>query len=183
MSENTTPAAAGPTPGPVSSPVNGPAAAGKGDAEQRNPERDPSAEQHGETDWQAQARHWERQARSNKDAAEKLAQLEESGKSELQKLIDRAEKAERELAAKSGESLRLQVAAKHGITGDHLDLLHGTDEATLNAAAEKLAKLINGSKGPRIPNPGRSPHDQPRGNGTGDEAMRELASELFNSER
>lgn len=118
-----------------------------------------------ETDWEAkaaelqrEARKWEERAKANKAAADKLAELEEANKTELQKALDRAEAAEQALAAKEAEALRLTIAAKHGITGDYLDLLHGADEAELEARAVKIAALIKpseperkGALGPYVP--------------------------------
>lgn len=93
------------------------------------------------TDWKAEARKWEQRAKENKSAAEKLAQIEDAQKTEIQKAIERAEAAEKALAVKEAETLRLSIAQKHGITGDALELLHGSDEAELEARAEKLATL------------------------------------------
>lgn len=41
------------------------------------------------TDWKAQARKWEERAKANKDAAERLAELEEAQKTEEQKTAER----------------------------------------------------------------------------------------------
>lgn len=82
----------------------------------------------------------------------------EAQKSEIQKAVERAEAAERALTAKEAEALRLTVASKHGITGDYLDLVHGADEAALEAAATKVAALIaKGPKGPVITTQGTEP--------------------------
>lgn len=114
-----------------------------------------------------EAAKYRTQARENSAAATRLAELEESQKSEIQKANERAEVAERALVAKEAEALRLTVAARHGITGDHLDLLSGADEAELEAKAKKLAALIapkeepqdtpKGVVGPYVPGEGRSP--------------------------
>lgn len=101
-----------------------------------------------ETDWKAEARKWEGRAKENSKAAERLTELEEANKSELQKVIDRAEAAEKKIATAQAEALRLTVAARHGITGDALDLLHGSDEDELEAKATKLAALITDSGKP-----------------------------------
>ena len=41
-----------------------------------------------ETDWQAEARKWEKRAKENKSAADKLAEIEESKKTEIQKAAE-----------------------------------------------------------------------------------------------
>lgn len=98
-------------------------------------------------------------AKANADAAKRLADLENSQKSEIQKAMDRADAAERDLAARTRENLRLQVASKHGITGDHLDLLHGDDEASLEANAVKITKLIGNGRKPIVPAEGKTPKE------------------------
>lgn len=93
-----------------------------------------------------------------KAKAAKYDEAVEAQKSEAQKAIERAEAAEAALAAKEAEALRLTVAAKHGITGDYLDLVQGADEAALEAAASKVAALIaKGPKGPVITTQGTEP--------------------------
>lgn len=97
----------------------------------------------------------------------KLKEIEDSEKSELQKAMEAAETAQRELAATRSESARLRIATKHGISEDHLDLLTGADEDELEAKAAKLAALIKptneepapkkGAWAPFDPDEGRSP--------------------------
>lgn len=48
------------------------------------------------TDWKSEARKWEARAKENKNAAARLAELEEANKTEAQKIADRATKAEQE---------------------------------------------------------------------------------------
>lgn len=89
------------------------------------PETPPPAQ---ETDWKAEARKWEGLAKSNKDAAAKLQQIEDAAKSELERERDRAEKAE----ARAVESDRKAFAATKGIPAG---LITGTTEAEWEAAA------------------------------------------------
>lgn len=130
--------------------------------------------------WKQKAREQEKRAKENADAAKRLTELEEQNKSDVQKAIDRAEAAEKALAAKEAETLRLTVASKHGITGDYLDLLSGADEAELEAKAQKVASLIESQqqasrKGPVIPTQGDTPN-----NATGGET--EFARALFSGD-
>lgn len=104
-------------------------------------------------DWKAEARKWEQRAKENSTAAQRLAELEEAQKTEAQKLADRLAAAEKALAEKEAEALRLTVAAKHGITGDYLDLVHGSDEASLEASASKVAALLNAQQAASKPSP------------------------------
>lgn len=122
-----------------------------------------------ETDWKAEyekvkaeARKWEERAKANKDAADRLAELETSSAEAIQEAIQRAEAAEAALAPKDAEIVRLTTAVKHRIDAEHLDLLVGSDEAELEAKAQKLAALIatdpkGPSIGPYVPPEGTSP--------------------------
>ena len=99
-----------------------------------------------------------------KAKATKHDEAVEAEKSETQKAIERAEAAEAALVAKEAEALRLTIATRHGITGDHLDLLSGVDEAELEAKAAKIAALITKApRGPVIPSQGSTPSDAPLG--------------------
>lgn len=113
------------------------------------PQGEPEATQaEDKTDWKAEARKWESRAKENSAAQQKLAELENASKSELQRALDRAEAAEKAIAEAQSESLRLTVAARHGITGDALELLSGSTEDELEAKAAKLAALITDSNKP-----------------------------------
>lgn len=119
------------------------------------------------TDWKAESRKWEARAKENKSAAEKLQELEDSQKSEIQKAQEAAQTAQAELAKSKAETLRLKIAATHGIGEDHLDLLTGADEEELEAKAKKLSTLIKstteepapkkGAWAPFDPDEGKSP--------------------------
>lgn len=114
-----------------------------------------------ETDWRAEAKKWESRAKENKTAAERLAQLEESQKSEQQKLLERAEAAERERDTVRLESMRLRIAAEKGLTPKQAARLRGSSEEELTADADEL--LAEFPSGPRRPSGdvGQGPRDIP----------------------
>lgn len=92
-----------------------------------------------EVDWKAKSREWEKRAKANADAATRLAEIEESQKSETQKLIDAAAEADKAAATAKAEALRWRIAAKHQISDDDAELfLTGTDEDSLTKQAERL---------------------------------------------
>ncbi|TPG05581.1 hypothetical protein EAH85_12680 [Curtobacterium flaccumfaciens] len=104
----------------------------------------------------------ERDARkaAEKTAADLKAQLdkiEQANLSDLEKAQKRAEAAEKALQTTQSESLRLKIAAKHGLTGDAVDLLHGSDEADLEARAARIAALTKAPGGPVVPGQGKQP--------------------------
>lgn len=90
------------------------------------------------TDWEAEARKWkelsrknEARAKENYAKAQKLDEIEEAAKSELEKAQDRAAKLEAELT----ESWRRAAAATYGVPED---LITGTTREDIEAAAKKL---------------------------------------------
>ena len=98
-----------------------------------------------ETDWKAEARKWEARAKENSGAASKLAEIEESKKSETQKLQEQLAQFQERAAAAERDRERLAVIAKHGIPEDYHDLVHGTDADSLEASAAKVRALITTS--------------------------------------
>lgn len=120
----------------------------------------PAQEAKAETDWRAEAKKWESRAKENKTAAERLAQLEESQKSEQQKLMERAEAAERERDEVRTEALRLRIAHEKGLTPRQAARLRGSSEEELTADADALLEEF-GPPGPRRPtgDVGQGPRD------------------------
>lgn len=100
------------------------------------------------TDWKAEARKWESRAKENAGAAKRLAEFEESQKTEIQKATERADAAEKALAAKEIEATRLRVAGQHGLPAE---LLSGTSEDEFEASAQKLIAF----RGEQSPQPQR----------------------------
>lgn len=94
------------------------------------------------TDWQAEARKWEKRAKENKSAADKLAEIEESKKTEIQKATERAEQAEKRLSELEREKSRLSVIATKQIPEKYHDLVKGDSEDELLASAEKVKSLV-----------------------------------------
>ena len=136
-----------------------------------------------ETDWVAEARKWEQRAKDNKDAADRLAQLEEASKSDVQKALDRAVKAEKERDdLKAAEQARkdqadhdeqvkkwAEAAAKK--TGVPANALKGNTEEEIKAHAELLASLM--------PRKGYVPNEGERPQGDGNSELRSFTRQLF----
>ena len=115
------------------------------------------------TDWKSEARKWEARAKENSGAASKLAEIEESKKSETQKLQEQLAQYEQRAATAERDRERLAVIAKHGIPEDYHDLVHGSDAESLAASAAKVQALITANAAPQneasfvIPSEGSSP--------------------------
>lgn len=132
-----------------------------------------------EIDWKAKAREWERRAKDNKAAADKLAEIEEANKSEAQKSADRLALAEKAAEDARREAVRFKIAAKFQITDEDADLfLTGTDEESLTKQAERLAARSEAAGAPRAPKPdpnqGRS--------GSGPKSTADSFAEFFKSQ-
>jgi len=85
--------------------------------------------------WKALARKNEQRAKENADKAKRFDEFEESQKTEQQKLLERAEAAEKALAAAEVGRIRASIAAKHGVPEA---LLTGSTEEALEEAATAL---------------------------------------------
>ena len=115
------------------------------------------------TDWKAEARKWEARAKENNSAAQRLAEIEESKKSETQKLQEQLTALREQATAAERDRARLAVIAKHGIPEDFHDLVHGSDAESLEASAAKVKALITANAQPQneasfvIPSEGNSP--------------------------
>ena len=122
------------------------------------PEQEPNGETPDRTDgvdWKAKSREWERRAKANAEAAKKLADIEESSKSESQRSSDRISELERQVADyQAGEQARQFASDVSGDTGVPAHLLRGAtlDEVKAHAAAIKAA--FPQAKGPVVPNEG-----------------------------
>src|SRR5690606_14991567 len=73
-----------------------------------------------------------------KETKGRLGEKEEAEKSEYQKLMDRASKAEKELETARMDLYRLRAQYKHGLTDEHMEFIAGATEEEINSRAEKL---------------------------------------------
>ena len=107
-----------------------------------------------EVDWKSRSREWEKRAKANADAAAQLAKLEDSQKTETERLAGRLEEAEKAATTARAEALRWKIAAAHGLNDEDAELfLTGTDEETLTKQAERLAARNAEEGKPRTPKP------------------------------
>lgn len=93
-----------------------------------------------------------------KARAEKVSELEESSKSELQKAQERAEAAERALSEVQSKAVRAEVAAAKGVP---VELLTGDSKESLEASADAILAFRDQTarKGNYAPSEGRSTTD------------------------
>jgi hypothetical protein len=88
--------------------------------------------------WKDLARQNEARAKANADAAKRLAAIEESGKTEQQKLADRLQQAEQRAAAAESQVLRSEVATAKGVPAALAGRLQGSTREELEADADDL---------------------------------------------
>src|SRR5690606_16419543 len=81
-----------------------------------NADQDETKPQGDGIDWTAEAREGERRAKENMAAARRPREAEEAEKTELQKLAERGDAAEKRAAEADGRVLRLEVAQAKGLT-------------------------------------------------------------------
>lgn len=116
-----------------------------------------------EPDWKAEARKWEARAKENKTAADRLAEIEESNKTEAQKQAERMAELEKSATTAKVEALRYKYAAKHKISDEDAELfLTATDEETIAKQAKRLAARESSQQqqpqpGAHVPGEGRTP--------------------------
>jgi hypothetical protein len=125
-------------------------------AQQGGPQGDDKGTDTGPVDWEQRARQaeadrdkWknlsrshEGKAKSNADAAAKLAQLEDSQKSEQQRLTDRLTATEVELAQYRTREVRTAAAVQAGLSPDMAEYLTEVEPEKALAQAKKLAERL-----------------------------------------
>lgn len=129
-----------------------------------------------ETDWRAEARKWEARAKENKDAAARLAEIEETQKTEAQKQAEALEAANKELAKyKHREQVTnwaKEITQDEKFKGVPANALRGNTREELESHAEVLAALIKPS-GPVVVGQEKSPSH------VGADPLREFTRGLF----
>ena len=95
-----------------------------------------------------------------KAKAEQFDAAEAANRTDLEKAILRAEKAEQELQAKTSESERLRVISKHAIPEEYQDLITASDAEGMEAQAAKIHDLMK-PRGPIVPTEGKQPNQTP----------------------
>ena len=127
--------------------------------------------------WKQKAREQEKRAKENAGAAQRLAEIEQSQKSEAEKAADRIKQLEGEAEAARRDALRFKVASEFGIATERAELLlTGSDEETMRRQAEALKGESDERKkqGNRAPSEGATTPTS-----AGDE--REFVRQLFAS--
>lgn len=95
-----------------------------------------------ETDWKAEARKWEQRAKANKEAAARLAELEDAQKSEQEKLAEKLSATEQRAAEAELRAARLEVATSKGLPMASVKFLTGATPEELAASADELLGLL-----------------------------------------
>lgn len=113
--------------------------------------------------WKALARKNETRAKENAEKAKKFDDLEEKSKTDLQKAVERAEKAEKALADRDAkteaEQLRKDIAKEKGFEDRKIPAtaLRGSTREELEAHADEILALL--------PEPAKAPSADGQGEG------------------
>ena len=121
------------------------------------------------TDWKSLAKKWEARAKANKNAARKLAELEEAAKSEEQKRFEKTEQLEKELAAyKQRDQVKAWAEEIVKNSAIPASVLRGSTQEELLEHFEQLKPLLEVKQQPK---PGVFPgFDKQPDNGGADSA-------------
>lgn len=115
------------------------------------------------------------EAKANAEAAKRLAELEESQKTEAEKQAERIAELEKQIEGATVQAVRARMAAKYQIDPEDADLfLTGTNEETVEAQAKRLSERVSASK----KNPPRVPKEGTVTNAAGSEDRREFVRQL-----
>lgn len=140
-----------------------------------------SEQQETETvDWKAKAREWEKRAKANSSAAEKLAKLEDAQKTETQRAADVKAAAEAEIAgvpAKVAAGLREHLVGLHKISAEDAELFLNADDPEL--LLKQVARLVGGSSDK--PKKNSAPREGRTTQRPGEDPTRSAVRQLFNS--
>lgn len=100
------------------------------------------------------SRKWEKRAKDNKAAADRLAELEAERMTEAEKAEARIKAAEERAAELEAANDRKAVAIEHGLSAEDAALLDDlTDTDAMRRLAERLARQAQAEAGPRRPKP------------------------------
>jgi len=112
-------------------------------------ELDTDAPPPGQTDkdWKAETEKWKTLARQHEANSKKLLAIEESQKSEAQKLADAKTAAEKDATDARTELLRTQVAYSKNLPAELAGRLTGSTKEELEKDADALLKLLRPSGG------------------------------------
>ncbi|WHT21015.1 DUF4355 domain-containing protein [Crossiella sp. CA-258035] len=77
-----------------------------------------------------------------KELEDRLKEIEDKDKSELEKAQSRLAELEQASSSAEAKLRRYEIAAKHSIPADYMDLLTGSDVDTLESQAAKIATLV-----------------------------------------
>lgn len=122
----------------------------------------PAAPAQDTTDWKEEARKWEGRAKENKTAAEELAAIKDSQKTDQQRLEERAMAAEKLAADNAADAIRARVALEKGLTpAQEKRLIGSTREELLADADALLADLGVPVQKTPVPDPSLGPKNEP----------------------
>lgn len=150
--------------------------------EDENPKQDPQPKEdpsdpNGE-DWKAKyeellghSREWEKKAKANKDAAEKLAELEQEKQTDSERIASLAKRLDEKEHAEARAALVAKVAKEKGVPAN---LIAGDDEESMRAWADELKAAMTPNPAARTSKPGSFDRSS-----ASDDPMRDVVKQLL----
>lgn len=146
------------------------------------PEPGKAVEPNGEEDWKAKyeellghSRDWEKKAKANKEAADKLAAMEQERQTDSEKIADLANRLDEKERAEKRAKLVAKVAKEKGVSAD---LIAGDDEESMSAWADRLKEAMTPPRLAKVSKPGTFD----RGGDGDSDPMRGVVRQLFGNE-
>lgn len=91
-------------------------------------------------EWKSHSRTWETRAKENKSAADRIKEIEDANKTELEKAQERVSALEDELNSSKKQAIRSNIIAEFSLDPEDAEvLLTASDEDGLRAQAARLA--------------------------------------------
>lgn len=138
-----------------------------------------AAKPNGEEDWKGKyeellghSRDWEKKAKANKEAAEKLAALEQEKQTDAEKIASLAKRLDEKERAETRAALVAKVAQEKGVPAE---LIAGDDEEAMSAWADRLKAAITPKSAAKVDKPGVFA----RGDIVDDDPMRGVVKQLL----
>lgn len=141
------------------------------------PAQEPESTDAPDVDWKAKSREWERRAKENKSAADKLAELEESQKTAEQKSAERLAEAERKAAEADFRINAAEVAATNGLP---VSIVTGPKDKTADALTEYAKSVLAWADGRSKPKGNYVPNEGRTSTNPAADDMRVFTRQLFN---
>jgi hypothetical protein len=114
-----------------------------------------------EIDWKAEARKWEQRAKEWKPAADRLKQVEDSQKTDLQRMQDQLASVSRERDDARVDATRVRLGLRYKLDEPDLEFLGAGSDEEMETRAKRLAERVGSARPPSFDGGARKASDAP----------------------